>query len=93
MFRINGLTIKFQHNYIYHTDSQGHNTKTPVSTKAVIIDKDEQVVAEKVAICSSKDTFEKAKGRKIALSRALMASHFSKEERKEIWNRYLKKDE
>lgn len=93
MIKVNGLTVKFQHNYVSDINFDGERTKKPVSTKAIIIDRDDQVIAEKIAVCYFKDKFEKAKGRKIALSRALTASHLSKEERTEVWNEYLKKNE
>lgn len=92
MIKVNGLTVKFQHTYVPGVTFEGKETKTPVSTKAIVIDRDGQVIAEKVAVCYFKDKFEKRVGRKIALSRALTASHLPKEERKEIWDTYLKKN-
>ena len=41
-----------------------------------------------VAYCSEEDNFERAVGRKLALTRALRDSDFTKEERAMIWETY-----
>ena len=41
------------------------------------------------AECSTDDRFEKVKGRKLALGRALVVARFPKDERALIWRAYL----
>lgn len=43
-----------------------------------------------LAVCSPADTFCKAKGRKLALARALKAPDFSREDRRLIWQAYFR---
>lgn len=42
-----------------------------------------------VAFCSPKDSWNPAKGKKVALARALESAKFTKEDRAEIWAAYL----
>lgn len=42
--------------------------------------------------CSFKDQFVKAKGRKIALARALAPTLFTRDERQQFWDQYLNRD-
>jgi len=46
-------------------------------------------VAEGRSLCSPKDTFNKNKGRKIALGRALKMFGINVEKRKIFWNKYF----
>lgn len=45
-------------------------------------------VESAVAWCSAKDSFDKVKGRKVALTRLLAAMKLPKEARREVWNVY-----
>jgi hypothetical protein len=48
-----------------------------------------KLVSVDVAKCSYEDVFEKRQGRKIALSRSLKGMNLTKEERKQIWDKYF----
>ena len=48
-------------------------------------------VAVGAALCSSKDNFCRATGRKISLGRALLKAFPNKEDRRYIWEQYFKK--
>lgn len=50
-----------------------------------------KLIAWDNAVCSMKDNFCKAVGRKLAFARALLNSHLGKEERSKVWDEYLKK--
>lgn len=49
--------------------------------------KQEPIFAE--ALCSERDTFVKAQGRKIAFARALKAAGFSRSDRAVLWRQFL----
>ena len=81
MLKVNqgGVTLKVKWHY---------NNETVKDTKCVIYTFDEKTGKEEqksvgVAFCAWNDQFEKNKGRKISLQRALQA--FKREERKIFW--------
>lgn len=92
MFTIDKYKISFAH---YATKKP---VKVPFSNTTfthisycfidVLIDDvyDEIVVGE--TLCSSNDTFEKAIGRKISLTRALHKGGFDREFRTKVWKKY-----
>lgn len=63
----------------------------PYKTKCFITDGKERgkILGVGVSTCSEKDRFNYTTGRKIALRRALNTANFSREERKEVWEKYL----
>ena len=73
-----GLRVKFRHERAYHDplfDIEDSFSLSPKGGKTIarILDADENLVAEGVAVCSAKDNFSRPLGRKIALGRALRA--------------------
>jgi len=52
-----------------------------------------KILGEGVAICDDRDNFVYEVGRKIALSRALMASDLSADDRTEVWAAYFNQKE
>lgn len=47
-------------------------------------------IGEGIAVCSKVDNYDRSKGRKISLARALKDGCFGKKERGIFWNEYLK---
>lgn len=61
-----------------------------IITKCEILSGDKtKVLAEGRAFCSIRDHFNKPYGRKLAFSRALKNSRFSKEEREAFWEKHF----
>lgn len=93
MLKIRGYDIYFRH----RPDEWGYTCSTldgrEVDTDYrgvtfCIIEKEGEGTIEEGAFCSPMDIFDKAKGRKISLARAI--SVFDKEFRTEIWEAYKK---
>lgn len=42
-----------------------------------------------VAVCSPRDNFSRNVGRKVALTKALQSSHFTKYDRTKVWEEYF----
>lgn len=62
--------------------------EVPAYTQCWITERDtQQFVSKGFALCSSKDNFNREKGRKVSLSRAL--KNFPKEKRTEVWTLYF----
>jgi hypothetical protein len=90
MFRLtaeNGMEIAF---------GFSHSKLDPTAAKAKAITLCHLSVADKrvtaFALCSVKDNFNKEKGRKIALSRALQESGLGREDRELVWYRYFSRE-
>lgn len=52
----------------------------------------ERPIASEIAKCSPRDNFEKERGRKIALTRAIEAAKLPKKDRSILWEAYLYRD-
>lgn len=52
----------------------------------------ERLIASEIAKCSPQDNFEKERGRKIALTRAIRAAKLQKPDREALWEAYLYRD-
>lgn len=102
MFDINGFRVEFYHvkvtNPTYDLFPHGISHITDCAIFPDTIAEDEKVHKGPVqnlaftfgsAFCSVEDNFNKAIGRKLALTRALEGSKFSKEERTAIWETYF----
>lgn len=59
-------------------------------THAIIKDKYNELIGYGIAYCNPGDQFTYAKGRQIALDRALDNDEFSREDRRCIWEQYWK---
>ena len=90
----NGKTYK--HGDVEVIASIQHPLGLPVraKTRCVIVEATpmKSVVGWGEAWCSVKDRFDKERGRKIALGRALKAGEFGKEEREKFWEAYFERE-
>lgn len=91
MLKINGLNIFFKHDKdewgFTVKEVAGREVTTPYKgVTHCVVEKDGEVISEASAFCSSLDKFEKSKGRKLALARAIKG--FEKETRTVIWDLY-----
>jgi len=97
MFKLdNGMKVYFKHlpeewGYLT-TDEEGvdRNPETPYKGKTTCYIDDElsgEALREGVAFCSINDRFDKARGRKLSLTRAIEG--LDKDLRKEFWTAYL----
>jgi hypothetical protein len=91
MFTVGGLKFWFEH----HPDNEGvlmnEFMDTPYKGSTACYAEDiasGELILEGWAYCSLQDRFDKAKGRKVALSNAI--DGMSKDERTEIWYVYTK---
>ncbi len=67
----------------------GHWKINNGSTQCVIMDDEWQEIGYGEAECSRNDLFDKRKGRKVSLTRALQSDSFSREQRKSVWEAYF----
>lgn len=86
MFNINvkGYDLRFKFIHM-HDEKKNKHSVTCIATDR----SDSTVYAISTSWCSPKDTFDKNKGRKVALTRLLDYSGFNREERTKIWNAYF----
>lgn len=70
--------------FYHHQNIPGYNGMTICT-----ININDKIVQDK-SYCCHNDQFNKKVGRKIALTRTLNRANISKEERRDIWNDYLK---
>lgn len=82
MFTVDNYKVSFSHRQ-YHAWCNGHT-----DCFITYVDNPENHAAEGRAICSALDQFNKAVGRKVALTRALKP--FDKEIRTRFWKAYWK---
>lgn len=94
--KANNIIVKFNHIYtnLPHHDKNGVQMRKPISTTAIILktsifNKKGKVVATGIAKCNPTDIFVKETGRKLALDRAVGNHHFTKEERRIIYQLYF----
>ena len=78
-----------------HGQPTGNATSTEVDSVKCIIrpvptapEDQPAPITEAEALCSPSDCFDPAMGRKVALTRALRSSRFTREERREFWQWY-----
>jgi hypothetical protein len=74
-------------------ENWGHrviNVNLPMMTICTIFD-DEAIYSQGIAVCNPRDRFDKGKGRRMALARALLSGQndFSRKERTAIWRVYF----
>lgn len=83
--RMTAYTLQgpFDITFRYYRESD----KTPYATECFLTDKQGEAVAMGAADCHSGDPFDKEKGRKIALKRAI--KNFSRTDRREFWRAYF----
>lgn len=70
----------------FHYTRLDQSAKPPISVTCYIR-KNGQTIAEASSYCHPVDRFERTKGRKLALARALAT--FSKPERTTVWQKYV----
>lgn len=82
---VNGqnYVIKWKHNNV---DNESFNFNGITSCYIKV---NGQVISSSEAFCSKKDNYDKSKGRKISLARALKNVDIDKNDRKTVWKNYF----
>jgi capsule polysaccharide modification protein KpsS len=78
--------ISFKHEAFFEQD--GNPAWIHHRTTCTILDADMNVLAQGCASCCGLDNFDKAIGRKIALTRAISILQLEKEKRRQVWFQY-----
>jgi len=88
MLRTDDFVVRFS----YRENKKKHVKQLTICSINQIEEGDETMeIGIGIAKCCTGDQFLKAKGRKLALNRALQNSGLGKEQRTEIWNNYFQK--
>ena len=82
MIKLGNLKVDINHTF----DKEGRHVIT-----AQIFDQETKLINRAKTTCSKSDNFNRNKGRKLAISKALTGSPVAKEERKLFWEAYRTK--
>lgn len=83
----NNYVVKWHHNHVF---LPAISPKFKGSTVCIIVDLDKQTTVVGEAFCSMDDNFDKNKGRKLSMHRALLSSSLTKPTRGKFWKEYYK---
>ena len=90
---IDGYRIYWRHYYpVKPSNKMYEETHKRDGRTICYIDRDGVMEAQGIAVCSEKDLFNKEKGRKVSLARALqqLKHVLTKEQRAEVWDMFRK---
>lgn len=81
-FQLDGQDYSVTFAYNRHDDGSPYSTDCEISK---VNNGQFESIAFGCASCDSRDNFDKSKGRKLALAKALQGSIFNKEQREAVW--------
>jgi hypothetical protein len=81
---VGNITVKWSYDEV---DAIIDSSLVSIETECSIL-KNDEFVSYGIALCSPNDTYDKEFGRKLSMSRALLKSDLTKEERSVVWEAY-----